>query len=127
MAQHLDKDYTIALPLVKNNRSNYLVIEYKGEEAKRFYYLIQHLFKSLNILDYHLYQGKDEQRLQVFIEVENISVAEADTRLNKISHALKQKMPIAWKCLPSSTLPEAYNIVTLPYKKKATKAYSLLP
>jgi len=94
-----------------------LLIEYKGEEAKRFYYLIQHLFRSLKITNYSLYQGKDEKRLQVFIKVENITLEEADTQLLEISNALKQKMPIAWKCLPSWALPEAYNIVTLPYHK----------
>jgi len=106
------------LPLLTNNRTNYLVIEYKGEEAKRFYYLLKHLFSSLNILDYHIYQGKDEKRLQVFIEVENILIEEAEKRLLEISHALRQKMPIHWNCLPSLSLPEAYNIVTLPYKKR---------
>jgi len=59
--------------------------------------------------------------VQVFIEVANLSLEEADERLREISNALKQKLTKKWKCLPSSSLPEAYNIVTLPYKRYKDK------
>jgi hypothetical protein len=62
------------------------------------------------------FQGKNEEKIQAFIEVENITLEEADKILLKISDALKTKLTKKWKCLPSSSLPEAYNIVTLPYK-----------
>ena len=114
--QHLDKQYTIAVPLLKEGQTDYLVIEYKGGEYQRFYHLIKHLFATLNITDYHIYQGKDEERIQVFVKVPSISLEEADAKLGELSSALKQKMTKKWKCLPSSNLPEAYNIVTLPYK-----------
>jgi len=55
--------------------------------------------------------------LRVFIEVDNYSLEEADTHLQKLSDALKEKMIKKWKCLPSLLLPEAYNIVTLPYQE----------
>ena len=55
--------------------------------------------------------------MQVFIEVDDLSLEEADERLREISDALKQKLTKKWKCLPSSSLPESYNIVTLPYKR----------
>ncbi|MHB0993787.1 MAG: DUF1882 domain-containing protein [Sulfurovum sp.] len=115
--QHQDRHYTIAAPLLKDNHTNYLVIEYKGEEHQRFYHLVKHLFKTLQISNYHIYEGKDSERLQVFIEVNNLSLEEATERLQPLSDALKEKMTEKWKCLPSSTLPEAYNIVTLPYNR----------
>jgi len=93
-----------------------LVLEYKGEEHQRFHHLVKHLFNTLEIQDYHIYQGKDEEKIQVFIEVNSISLQEADEKLLEISNALKQKLTKKWKCLPSSSLPEAYNIVTLPYQ-----------
>lgn len=99
-----------------HNTTNYLVIEYKGNEYQRFYHLVKHLFKTLNISNYTIYQGKDAERLQVFIEVPQLTLEEADTQLQKLSNALKEKMTKKWKCLPSLQLPEAYNIVTLPYK-----------
>lgn len=117
LKQHQNRQYSIAAPLLKNNRTNYLVIEYKGEEHKRFHHLIRHLFKTMHISNYTIYQGKDTERLQVFIAVKQLTLEEADAQLQILSHALKEKMTKKWKCLPSITLPEDYNIVTLPYKQ----------
>ena len=69
----------------------------------------------MNITGSTLYQGKDEERIQVFIRVEQVTLEEADARLKTLSNALKEKMTKNWKCLPSVTLPEDYNIVSLPY------------
>jgi len=114
--QHLNRQYTIAVPLLKNNHTNYLVIEYKGAEHQRFYHLVKHLFKTLDIKEYLIYQGKDVERLQVFVKVDNLPLEEATKELEVLSLALKEKMVKKWKCLPCSSLPEEYNIVTLPYK-----------
>ena len=116
LQQHQNQQYTIAVPLLKDNHTNYLVIEYKGEEHERFYHLVKHLFKTRNIEKYHIYEGKDVERLQVFIKVDALTVKSAELQLQEISQALKEKMTKNWKCLPSSFLPPAYNIVTLPYK-----------
>ena len=77
---------------------------------------MKHLFKTLDIPNYYIYQGKDVERLQVFIEVDKLTLEEADMQLQQFSNALKEKMTKKWKCLPSLQLPEAYNIVTLPHK-----------
>jgi hypothetical protein len=114
--QHLDRQYIIAVPLLQKNRTNYLVLEYKGEEYQRFYHLAKHLFNTIQIKNYYIYQGKDAEKIQIFIEVDNLSLKEADTQLQEISNNLKQKLTKKWKCLPSVSLPEDYNIVTLPYK-----------
>ncbi len=116
LTQHLQREFTIAIPLLKNGHTNYLVIEYKGEEYQRFCYLVQHLFRTLHIDTYHIYQGKDSERIQVFIAVERLSLEEADALLENYSLMLNKKMTKKWKTLPSKNLPEAYNIVTLPYK-----------
>ena len=101
--------------MIHNNHTDHLVIEYKGDEYQRFYHLIKHLFKTLEIDNYHIYQGKDVERLQVFIAVKKLSLEEADKQLKIYSDALKEKMTKKWKTLPSLNLPEAYNIVTIPY------------
>jgi len=49
--------------------------------------------------------------------VEQLPLEEADAQLQTLSNALKEKMTKKWKCLPSMALPEAYNIVTLPYNR----------
>jgi len=113
--QHLDKQYTIAVPLLKEGRTNYLVLEYRGEEHRRFAPLVQHLFQTLGIKNYHIYRGKDASRIFVFIAVEHLTLKEADRQLQHISDILQQRLTKRWKTLPSLHLPEAYNIVTLPY------------
>jgi len=92
-------------------------MEYKGDEHQRFYHLVKHLFHTMQIEHYQLYQGKDEEKVQVFIEVDHLSLEEAEKKLEEISSNLKQKLTKKWKCLPLLSLPEAYNIVTLPYKE----------
>ena len=113
--QHLNKQYTIAVPLLKDNLTNYLVLDYKGEESFRFTPLVKHILKTLQIEKYAIYQGRDEKKLQVFIEVERLTLKEASKKINQISDLLKIKMSKQWKSLPSSLLPNDYNIVTLPY------------
>ncbi|AKF25466.1 hypothetical protein YH65_08830 [Sulfurovum lithotrophicum] len=118
LTQHLNKQYTIAAPLLdKEGLTNYLVLEYRGDEHQRFYYLVKQLFRTFGIKDYHIYRGKHEETIQVFIEVKPLTLQEADDALQKISDALKEKLGKKWKTLPSASLPEAYNIVTLPYKE----------
>ena len=115
LSQHLKRQYTIALPLVTEGHTNYLVIEYKGEEYQRFYHLIKHLFKTLEVDDYYIYQGKDKERLQIFIAVDKLNLEDAQRQLDMYSDALKSKMVKKWRTLPSLNLPKEYNIVTLPY------------
>jgi len=119
LKQHLDKQYTIAAPLLKNNKTNYLVIEYKGEAHQRFFYLIQHLLKTQHIDTCQIYQGKYSDKIQVFIRVEGYALKEAEEQLEALSALLEQKLEKQWKCLPSSSLPPDYNIVTLPYTRLA--------
>jgi hypothetical protein len=113
----LDKQYIIAVPLLKHGYTNYLVLDYKGDEYQRFIPLIKHLFTTMKITDYHIYQGREVEKVRVFIEVDNISLEEADKKLQEISWNLTQKLSKNWKCLPLLSLPEEYNIVTLPYKE----------
>lgn len=71
----------------------------------------------MKIVNYHIYEGKDEQKIQVFIEVDNITVEDAQSKLDILSENLQQKLSKKWKCLPSTTVPDSYNIVTIPYEK----------
>ncbi|SFV90015.1 hypothetical protein MNB_SV-4-1195 [hydrothermal vent metagenome] len=105
------------MPLLKEGNTDYLVIEYKGEEYQRFIALMKHLFQTTGIAAYSIYQGRDKERIQVFIQVDRMPLSEAQKRLSMITEKLKSRLPKRWKTLPSTSLPEAYNIVTLPYQK----------
>ncbi len=70
----------------------------------------------MKIKEYYIYQGKSEENIRVFIKVEKLTLEEADKAVLEISENLKQKLTKRWKCLPLLSLPEDYNIVTLPYQ-----------
>jgi hypothetical protein len=115
-AQHLNRYHVIATPLLRDNKTNYLVLEYRGAETSRFYAMSKHLIHSLFIKQYHYFQGKKRDYLLLFIPVESLSLEEADEQVRQISDALATRMPKEWKCFPDKTIPECYNIVTLPYE-----------
>ena len=69
----------------------------------------------MGLVNYSIFEGKDKTRMQVFIKVSSLSLEVAASKLEEISLALQEKIAKRWKCLPSKDLPEAYNIVTLPY------------
>ncbi len=115
--QHLTGDYTIAFPLLDESKhTDYLVIDYKGEESGRFVALAKAYMHQEKIDRFGLYYGKEKHRVQLFIPVSGIKLEEAEARLKKISELLEKQMSKSWKTLPSSALPRAYNIVTLPYE-----------
>jgi len=72
---------------------------------------------SLQIDDYLYCEGKRSSYIQLFIPVNALPLEEADETINKISDALETRLPKEWKCFPDKSLPECYNIVTLPYQK----------
>ncbi len=115
-SQHLNKQYTIAVPLVEDGKTRHLVLEYKGDEALQFAHLARHLFHTMNIEDFHIYRGREPQKVQVFIPVSAMPLEDAESMLSAISDKLAMRLPKRWKTLPSTQLPEAYNIVTLPYE-----------
>ncbi len=117
LQQHLTGDYTVALPLLdETGHTDYLVIDYKGDESRRFVALVKAYMHQEKIEGFRLYYGKEKHRVQLFIPVSGMKLEEAEVKLKRISEALEKQMSKSWKTLPSSTLPPAYNIVTLPYE-----------
>jgi len=118
LKQHLKKESTVALSLLdKNSHTTLLLIEYKGDEATKFYYTAKQLFGSIGIQDYEAYEGKSDRHIQIYIKTEPLSLEDASEKLQEISDLLCIKLPSDWRTLPNKNLPEQYNIATLPYKK----------
>ena len=117
ISQHINREYTIASPLLINNTTKYLFIEYQGLKSREFYYLSQQLLKKFNLDTYNYFHGKKGTTIQLFISVEPISLDDATIILNKVSNALSIRLTKEWKCLPDASLPLEYNIFTLPYKE----------
>ncbi len=117
VSQHLNRQYTIAVALLDHGRINNLVLEYRGGKPARFYHTSKHLLHTLQIEDYQYYKGKKSNYLQLFIPVDALSLTEADDMIQKISDELQMRLTKEWKCFPDKSLPECYNIITLPYQK----------
>jgi len=115
--QHQNRDFTIATPLIQNNQVRYMLIEYDGDEAIKFSYLIKSILSQLGYKKFYIYQGKNEYKIQVFIKVNNLSLSQSSKKLESISNLLLEKLNKKWKLLPSQNLPYEYNIATLPYKE----------
>jgi hypothetical protein len=117
LQQHYNHDIHLALPLIENNRTNYLVIEYYQEDWKSFYALVQYLLKSLDIKAHTSYIDTKENRLQIFIKRENIPLEIAYKEVEEIKYFLNLKSKKSYKIFPNRNLPKNYNIITIPHKK----------
>lgn len=116
-SQHLNHQYTIAASILDQGTTNNLILEYRGSEPSRFYHISKHLMHTFQIDTYQYYKGKKSNYLQLFIPVETLTLEEADEMIHKISDALETRLPKEWKCFPDKSLPECYNIITLPYQE----------
>ncbi|HHD72377.1 MAG TPA: DUF1882 domain-containing protein [Epsilonproteobacteria bacterium] len=115
ISQHLNRQYTIAAPLLKNGKTNYLVIEYRGREPLRFYHTSRHVMHMFQIDQYAYFEGKKHHYIQLFIPVDALPLNQANENIQKVSDALAMRLPKEWKCFPDPSLPDSYNIITLPY------------
>jgi hypothetical protein len=117
LSQHLNRQYVIAASLLKDGKTDNIVLEYRGENPSQFYHTSKHLLSTLGIKTFHYYRGKKNTYLQLFISVDKLDLNKADDMVHKISDALESKITKKWKCFPDKSLPESYNIVTLPYQE----------
>ncbi len=115
-SQHLNRQYTIAASILDQGKTNNLILEYRGTEPSRFYHTSKHLMHTFQIKNYRYYKGKRDNYLQLFIPVEALPLDAADEMVHKISDALEIRLTKEWKCFPDKSLPESYNIITLPYQ-----------
>lgn len=117
LEQHKNSEIQLAVPLIEDNRVNYLVIEYYHEDWKSFYALVKYLLKTLKINLYFSYQNKRDRELQIFIPRDNIALDTAYQEVDKIKSILDSKLKRRYKLFPNINLPQNYNIIALPEKK----------
>lgn len=117
LEQHHKHEITLAVPLIENNCSNYIVIEYQQSDWNAFYSLLKHLLKSLDIQDFQAYQNSQKALFQLFIPRENISLELAYKEVENIKHLLELKSSKSYKIYPNNNLPKNFNIITLPTQK----------
>jgi len=115
--QHLNRELTVAIPLISNNTTNYIVIEYEKESSNRFYYLLKQILKSLYIETFYTYESYKKNHIQIFIPSDNFTLEQAYEIIEKIEYTIEFKANKRCKILPHKHFPEIYNKITLPIKK----------
>jgi hypothetical protein len=115
LRQHLRRELTLAIPLLREGRGDRLFIDYVGEEPERFLQTLLHLFAHLGISRYRFYQGERPHRRSVLLFLEPQSLEELHRLGSRISDMLETRLTKSWRILPDRRLPEPYNIFPLPY------------
>jgi len=114
IAQHLNGELKVALPLIQDGRVNYILLEYQKEEGNRFYYLLKHTLKSLYIEEFYTYLSAKNGYIQIFIPVENIPLESAYELVERIDRELETKFSKRCKIIPNRNLPPEYSLALLP-------------
>jgi hypothetical protein len=115
VSQHLRREVTLALPLLREGFGERIVIEYLGEEPELFLQTLRHLFDHLGIDDYRCYQGKKGNKRTVILPVARQDLEQLHAEGGRLSDMLQTRLQKSWRILPDRRLPESYNIFTLPY------------
>ncbi len=112
--QHLDREITLAIPLLNRGKGKLLLFEYFGEEPKLFISTLKHLFEHLQIKHYSIYKTQREKGNAIVVPTSELPLEELHIQGEKISKMLQRRLEKSWRVLPDKQLPEAYNIFTLP-------------
>ena len=111
--QHLDHKITVATSIPADAR--YFVIDYNGNEKELFYHKAAKLLRSHDLNDFEAYQSKTPTHLHLYVACGNISAPKREELAKIISDKLEEKLQKQWRIYPNPGLPEAYNILNVPY------------
>jgi hypothetical protein len=114
--RHLKGEITVAHSLInKMNKVENIVIDYNGRDPERFYHKTQLLLREEGFINFTAYKSKTEGHLHVYIHKGHTTLQEAIQLGKMLSMKLAAKQPKQWRMFPNNDMPEAYNILVLPY------------
>jgi hypothetical protein len=110
---HLDRKITLATSIPAD--AAYFVIDYNGSEKELFYHKAAKLLRSLDLNDFQAYESKTPSHLHLYVACGDISAPKREELGKIISNKLEERLQKQWRIFPNAGLPEAYNILNLPY------------
>ena len=114
--QHRTQQATLAHALVDNDGNvPHIVIDYNGDTPKHFYHHAGKVLDALGYNDLVTFRSKTAMHLHLYIACENTALQQAVEMGKIISQKLEEKMSRQWRVFPTDTVPDAYNIMNLPY------------
>jgi len=114
--RHRSRQETLAHDLVDaKGNVPHIVIDYNGDTPKHFYHHAGKILQTLGYDDLVTFQSKSSNHLHLYIACENTALQHAIEVGKIISQKLEEKMNRQWRVFPTDTVPDAYNIMNLPY------------
>lgn len=108
---------TAAHALVDDNgHVPHIVIDYNGNEPKHFYHHSGKVLEGLGYRDLVTFHSKTASHMHLYIACDCPALQEAIEMGKIISDKLEEKLARQWRIFPTDSLPEAYNIMNLPYE-----------
>jgi hypothetical protein len=113
---HRAHQQTLAHDLVDaNGNVPHIVIDYNGDNPKHFYHHAGKILQALGYDDLVTFYSKTQGHLHLYIACGNTPLQSAIETGKIISQKLEEKMNRQWRVFPTDTVPDAYNIMNLPY------------
>jgi len=113
IAKHQARKITIATSLPKD--ADYLIFDYNGREPALFYHKISKVLRQQAITEFVAYESKTPSHLHLYLYCGGVSAPQREELGRIISDNLEKRVQKQWRIFPNPALPEAYNIINLPY------------
>ncbi len=115
--RHRRGEITIAHDLVDaEGRVPHIVVDYHGENPERFYHHAGRTLYALGRDDLVTFRSRSGGHLHLYVACDGTALQEAIEMGKIISKKLEEKLSKQWRVFPTDMLPEAYNIMNLPYE-----------
>ena len=95
--------------------SEYFVIDYNGAQRELFYHKVSKILRSQNLDEFTAYESKTPSHLHLYVYCGDISATQREELGKIISNKLEEKLQKQWRIFPNTGLPDAYNILNIPY------------
>ena len=115
ITKHHAHKITIATTIPNN--ANYFVIDYNGDEKALFFHKVSKVLRKEGLNEFEAYESKTSSHLHLYVYTDYISAPQREELGKIISNKLEDKLQKQWRIYPNSSLPEAYNILNIPYEE----------
>ncbi len=110
------RNHKITLATTIPSDANYFVIDYNGDEKELFYHKVSKILRGQDLNEFAAYESKTPSHLHLYVYCGDISAPQREELGKIISNKLEEKLQKQWRIFPNPGLPDAYNILNLPYQ-----------
>ncbi len=111
--KHRSRKITLATSIPAD--ADYFVIDYNGDAKELFYHKVAKILRMQGLDTFAAYESKTPSHLHLYVHCGDISAPKREELGKIISDKLAEKLQKQWRIFPNSGLPDAYNILNIPY------------